>query len=368
MSNINQISRIAFLVSAAISLAACSDGGGDVSGGGGVGTTPTAADFCEAVATDNLATTYSGTVSNLITDGTEGSYQFSVIEEPSRGSVTMDPSTGDYTYTADNGRGYEASFQYAIEENGTQLDSAEVALIFGSKRIMPLGDSITYGVTSFSGPVGNLPLAADAVGYRKALYDRLSAEGYAVDFVGPQSDGASTGLSDTDHAGIPGDEANEMYAGISNWLLTNKTDVVLLHAGTNDLFQQDTTAEAVAEVSALVANLESWQISNSLPLSVMAAKIIPPHPSALQPVTAASLTPIFATFNTDLETALTTATYSADFQLTMVDQQGALTAATDMTNSSVDTVGLHPTDGGYSKMATTWYNSLISAGELVKCN
>lgn len=60
----------------------------------------------------------------------------------------------------------------------------------GGVRVMPLGDSITEG-TQVPG------------GYRIGLWQRLSAAGYRVDFVGTQFNGPAT-LGDHDHEGHPG--------------------------------------------------------------------------------------------------------------------------------------------------------------------
>lgn len=379
MSNTKNMSRIAFLVSSVISLAACDSGEGSIGGGGG--TDPVdlivAQDACNAVDIADAATSHSGTIS--VVDGTDMSlYQYAVAQQPTNGTVTIDPSTGDYQFTPNSplldSRGFKVSFTFDVLEDDEEVDSGTEEFIYGAKRIMPLGDSITYGVTHFSGPTGNQPDIEDAVGYRKTLYDRLIAEGYPVDFVGPESAGGDTGLTDTDHAGFPGFEADQVFNPVNTWFnasTANKTDIIMMHVGTNDLYQQDSTTLAVSEVSALVGNFQTWQTSNDLPLTILAAKIIPPNPSAIQPVTALSLGPIFTAFNAELETTLTASYNNAvntTFQLHMVDQASALNAATDLTNLTIDTVGLHPTDGGYAKMATTWYNSLISSGELVKCD
>lgn len=86
-------------------------------------------------------------------------------------------------------------------------------------RIMPLGDSITQGVGSSTG-----------AGYRKPLQERLA--GRRVDFVGSQSGGAA---ADPDHEGHSGYMIDQLRAGINGWLEAARPDVVLLHAGINDL-------------------------------------------------------------------------------------------------------------------------------------
>jgi Ricin-type beta-trefoil lectin domain-like len=93
----------------------------------------------------------------------------------------------------------------------------------GGARVMPLGDSITEG-TQVPG------------GYRIGLWQRLSAAGYRVDFVGTQFNGPS-GFGDYDHEGQPGWRIDQIDANITGWLGTAAPRTVLLHIGTNDVLQ-----------------------------------------------------------------------------------------------------------------------------------
>ena len=58
-------------------------------------------------------------------------------------------------------------------------------------KIMPLGDSITYGSSS-----------TGTVGYRRLLYQLLIGVGYDVDFVGNKTNGSPEDF-DLDHEGHP---------------------------------------------------------------------------------------------------------------------------------------------------------------------
>src|SRR5713101_7644123 len=58
-------------------------------------------------------------------------------------------------------------------------------------RILPLGDSITYGY--------DVP-----GGYRLPLYQVLTNAGYNVDFTGTQTGNGAADLPDPDHEGHPG--------------------------------------------------------------------------------------------------------------------------------------------------------------------
>ena len=93
----------------------------------------------------------------------------------------------------------------------------------GTLRVMPLGASSTVGVGSTA-----------TAGYRLPLWERLTAEGVRVDYVGSRSTGPDT-LPDADHEGRSGWSAARMVPMVGGWVLAADPDVVLLHAGTNDL-------------------------------------------------------------------------------------------------------------------------------------
>src|SRR4051812_6467748 len=88
-------------------------------------------------------------------------------------------------------------------------------------RVMPLGDSITWGVGS-----GNQD------GYRGSLYRRLTAAGVDVDFVGSMHTGHGP---DPNNEGHKGWTIAELAARVDDWLDTYEPDVILLHIGTNDM-------------------------------------------------------------------------------------------------------------------------------------
>src|ERR1700704_5444688 len=93
----------------------------------------------------------------------------------------------------------------------------------GGGRGMPLGDSITDGLTVPGG-------------YRIGLWQRFGAGGFRVDFVGSLFNGpASPG--DHDHEGHSGWRIDMIDANIVNWARTTNPHTVLLHIGTNDVLQ-----------------------------------------------------------------------------------------------------------------------------------
>ena len=111
-------------------------------------------------------------------------------------------------------------------------------------KIMPLGDSITYGVIPSWNPDNPIE-----VGYRGPLFSSLTTTTgsiYSVDFVGSQQNVSGT-IPDPgrEHEGHPGwfagppsypdNQAQDMTYHLNTYLNTYHPDVVLLHIGTNDI-------------------------------------------------------------------------------------------------------------------------------------
>lgn len=101
-------------------------------------------------------------------------------------------------------------------------------------RIMPLGASSTVGAGSEA-----------TAGYRGPLRERLAAAGIAVDLVGSQRSGPPS-MPDRDHEGHGGATLARLAPFVDGWVRRARPDVVLLHAGTNDLLH-GVTAEVAAQ-------------------------------------------------------------------------------------------------------------------------
>lgn len=109
-------------------------------------------------------------------------------------------------------------------------------------RVMPLGDSITFGI-------GTTPYDA----YRKDLWTRLRNVGVPVDFVGSVVSGT---MGDKNHEGHIGWRIDQLTARIDSWMATYRPDVVLLHIGTNDIGQNYDMARAPARLSHLIDRIQ----------------------------------------------------------------------------------------------------------------
>lgn len=90
-------------------------------------------------------------------------------------------------------------------------------------RILPLGASSTVGAGSEA-----------TAGYRGPLRELLVAGGIAVDLVGSQRSGPPS-VPDRDHEGHGGATLARLAPFVTGWVRRARPDVVLLHAGTNDL-------------------------------------------------------------------------------------------------------------------------------------
>lgn len=118
------------------------------------------------------------------------------------------------------------------------------------------------------------------VGYRKPLFDTLGISGYTFDFVGSLEHGWAV-LPDFQHEGHGGWTAfdiaegqNPGSDGVFVWLDNKPADIILLHAGTNDLAN---TTEF--DIAAILDEIERWENSaGGNPITVILALIIDQDP------------------------------------------------------------------------------------------
>ena len=196
----------------------------------------------------------------------------------------------------------------------------------GGVKVMPLGDSITDGLVVPGG-------------YRIGLWQRFTAAGYKVDFVGSLSNGPAS-LGDHDHEGHSGWRIDQIDANIVGWLNAQQPHTVLLHIGTNDILQNDDVANAPNRLSALIDHITATAPT----AEVFVATIIPIGLSGFEPNVDA--------FNAAIP-GIVASKVSAGKHVHLVAMHSALTTA-DLQD------GIHPNAGGYDKMAAVWYSALLS--------
>lgn len=193
-------------------------------------------------------------------------------------------------------------------------------------RVMPLGDSLTYGIGSSTGG-----------GYRLPLWDDLLAEGIHITYVGSQENGPS-GFNPANE-GHPGWRIDQLAARVVEWLHTYQPQIILLHIGTNDIVQNDDLKNAPTRLSSLIN-----QITSTVPDSTLLVAQIIPLNSSLNSRVIAYNAAIPGIVQRDI---------SQGEHVRDVDMYDAVPT----TALSVDTI--HPTDRGYALMADAWNNALF---------
>ncbi|MFI8529915.1 ricin-type beta-trefoil lectin domain protein [Streptomyces aquilus] len=193
-------------------------------------------------------------------------------------------------------------------------------------RVMPLGDSITWGVGSSTGN-----------GYRGPLWDKLAANGHPLDFVGTGRGGS---MSDPDNEGHPGYKIHQIAELADASLTRYRPNVVTLMIGTNDLNESYQVSTATARLKSLVN-----QITADVPdASVLVASLVVS--------TSGSEEQYRAAYNQAIPQIVSEA-QSAGKHVAYVDMSSLTTADLDD--------ALHPNDAGYQKMADAFHRGIQSA-------
>ena len=273
----------------------------------------------------------------------DGSGGLGPITTANNGTVTItDATTGEFSYqpASSGARGLDTFTYQATDPDGGNDSATQTVVV--DEKIMPLGDSITDGVIG-GGPV--LPIS-ERLGYRKPLYDSLTGSGFTFDFVGSLTSGSSALPDfDIDHEGHGGWSAFDIAFGMTGfptdgvraWLDQNPADIVLLHAGTNDLAQ--TTSADIADI---LDEIDQWeQSAGGNPVTVILALIIDQDP----------INPAVETLNDDIQSMASSRIFGGD-DIIIVDQHGALIYPDDLSDQ------LHPNETGYANMADVWFNAL----------
>ena len=200
-------------------------------------------------------------------------------------------------------------------------------------RIMPLGDSITYG-----SPV--------AGGYRYPLYVSLTNEGYNVDYVGTQTGNSTAGLgSETQHEGHGGwritSPSNGLYDYIYGWFeAIEDPHVILLHIGTNDSGGFDSSLDDIDNLDLLVTRLVECQPSAHIILTTLMKRNEPYY------------TYITNYFNPYIY-PLVTNQVAQGHNVHYLDMH-AYVELSDLADS------VHPNATGYGKMADAWFPAITN--------
>jgi lysophospholipase L1-like esterase len=191
-------------------------------------------------------------------------------------------------------------------------------------KILPLGDSITWGFQS-----------TDGNGYRLDLLNMLA--GNPVQYVGSQRSGT---MADNYNEGHPGATISEI-TGYAMASLPERPNVILLMAGTNDCNGDVDPGGAPARLGSLIDECIS-----ACPDAVILV-------AQLTPIANQQAEALVETFNAAVPGIVATRADAGKHVLT-VDMSSYVN-----TGDLYD--GLHPNDAGYNLMAECWYAGLQAA-------
>lgn len=226
-------------------------------------------------------------------------------------------------------------FNYTLAKTAIQTTRDNNASMI---RVMPLGDSITYGT---------------AGGYRDPLYQKLMEAGYPLQFVGTGTAAGTLKLINNNqqsHEGHPGwvinGEGNPydgIYENITAWMTSQNPDVITMMIGTNDANNDYDISGVGNRLDLLVTRI----FTNKPTVKLLLATVIPID-SSTYPIGAANVPLINA------QIPGIVANHKAlggDIQL--VAMSGAV-PTTDLPD------GIHPNQTGYNKMSQVWFDALLN--------
>lgn len=104
-------------------------------------------------------------------------------------------------------------------------------------RIMPVGDSITEGGSTFSN-------------WRYGLWEKLYSAGYLIEYVGSRK--SPSRIGELNHEGYGGKNSGFLAATVPGNFKRNPADIVLLHAGHNQFADQKPVPQMLKDTEALI--------------------------------------------------------------------------------------------------------------------
>ncbi|EEY19128.1 FG-GAP repeat domain-containing protein [Verticillium alfalfae VaMs.102] len=197
-------------------------------------------------------------------------------------------------------------------------------------RIMPLGDSITKGSGS-----------SDNNGYRNRLRQKLTTQGtdteISVDMIGSMWHGT---MADNDHEGHSGEYLRQIRTYLQRSIQA-RPNVVLVHAGTNNMDKEVDLGEAPALIEGIIDDL----LQGSPNTVVLVAPVIWANDARMNANT--------DRFNKQLTTLIASKQKAGEHVLAVPITIGA----GDLSDRK------HPNNAGYGKMADAWFNAILEAHE-----
>jgi lysophospholipase L1-like esterase len=229
-------------------------------------------------------------------------------------------------------------------------------LLYGQVRILPLGNSITDGNGEHNS-------------YRRPLWHMLDSAGFNVDFIGSKNlNGYDDQIPpepdfDMDHEGHAGWTSSDIMSGpdgwdqqrgtLPEWLEKYTPDIVLLHIGTNDIFNCRSASSILTNISYIINELRN----DNPRVIIFLAQILPLagtdklgfddrycNPSK-------TLNQLIVELNNAIAASIENLS-NAESPVYLVDQYTGIDPDIDLFD------GIHPNEAGEVKMAKSWYNKL----------
>jgi GDSL-like Lipase/Acylhydrolase family len=197
----------------------------------------------------------------------------------------------------------------------------------GPCKILPLGDSITFGL-GFDG------------GYRVHLFELALEDGHDITFTGTQPQNGPSMVQGVPfprkHEGISGQTISQIQGRVPSPSLTEMPHIILVHAGTNDMYQMPNGSDD--RLGALMDEL----IQDAPDALLVFSSIIPFNAASNEVNNLNSRIP-----------ELVAERSSQGAHILFVDQ-----FASFPTSELGD--GVHPNQDGYNRMAAKWYDAIKS--------
>ena len=243
-----------------------------------------------------------------------------------------DDDTGSDTGSDTDTRNDTSQNNDSDTEHGTGPSGFSPCPTDGSDcKIMPLGDSITFGVGS-----------SDGGAYRTQLFIRYQADGKKATFVGRAAAGPTSVNNETfprNHEGYSGISVDEFIdQQLQGAFDANTPHIILIHLGTNDITWKG--AEGVSdEMSSLIDSL-TQRAPDAL---VVVAQIVPFSYTDENRIN----------YNNDIPNIVADKVATGKHVI-VVD------LSTSFPSNGLGSDSVHPNDTGYEFMGNQWYEAIKS--------
>lgn len=264
---------------------------------------------------------------------TPGSGTVSSSTDAGSGSSSHDSSVAEASPTEDAAA--DAAVVDAAPVPEASVDAQAGIHLSGTPKIMEFGDSITA-----------------ATCWRARLWEELETNGYtnfkvvgSQDTSGDCSDPKYDGHNEGHSGYLVVNLANEGPGGeMDTWFSANPPDVLLMHIGTNDVWNKIPTNTILAAYGTAIDTVRKYSPN----VVILLAQIIPMNPSNCPGVCAAGVQALDAAIP-----AWAANKSTAKSPIVVVDQYTGFNDATD----TID--GVHPNaTTGSQKVADKWYATL----------